>query len=271
MRFPRGVTYRFLDPIAPSAGLEGLKKGLINYTAPPESELNYKTPTFCHGTSTNSDEYSYKSPKFAGTPQNSFHSENTPQRALPKSEVSSIDRSSREPGKTEKETLEFTGCNCKKSKCLKLYCECFSNEKTCVKGCNCVDCKNNLQNQEMRTKARNSILIKRSGDPKADFSKRGCNCKKSYCRKKYCECYGIGLKCSELCKCEECKNKDPPVSLPKKPAALKEEPPQGGALIAGNLAKKARKVPAESEEKKGKGGGRREESQEAPKRKKRKR
>lgn len=35
---------------------------------------------------------------------------------------------------------------------------------------------------------------------------KGCNCKKSHCRKKYCECYNAGVKCSELCKCEECKN-----------------------------------------------------------------
>lgn len=33
-------------------------------------------------------------------------------------------------------------CNCKKSKCLKLYCECFSAELFCD-GCNCTDCRNN--------------------------------------------------------------------------------------------------------------------------------
>jgi hypothetical protein len=33
-------------------------------------------------------------------------------------------------------------CNCKKSKCLKLYCECFSNQLFCGKECECLNCAN---------------------------------------------------------------------------------------------------------------------------------
>ena len=35
---------------------------------------------------------------------------------------------------------------------------------------------------------------------------RKCTCKKSQCRKKYCECYSAGLKCSEFCECKDCHN-----------------------------------------------------------------
>ena len=35
------------------------------------------------------------------------------------------------------------GCNCKNSRCLKLYCECFSSGRYCAPVCNCVYCRNN--------------------------------------------------------------------------------------------------------------------------------
>ncbi len=57
-------------------------------------------------------------------------------------------------------------CNCKKSRCLKLYCDCFANGIGCTKECNCQGCLNNETNCEERKNAmlntleRNPIAFK---------------------------------------------------------------------------------------------------------------
>ncbi|CAG2122953.1 unnamed protein product, partial [Medioppia subpectinata] len=43
-------------------------------------------------------------------------------------------------------------CNCTKSQCLKLYCDCFANGEFCS-SCNCISCHNNLDHEEDRQKA----------------------------------------------------------------------------------------------------------------------
>ena len=49
------------------------------------------------------------------------------------------------------------GCNCKKSNCLKLYCDCFASGEYCS-NCNCTGCYNNEVNERSRKEAIRSIL-----------------------------------------------------------------------------------------------------------------
>ena len=38
--------------------------------------------------------------------------------------------------------LHARGCTCKKSKCIKKYCECYNEGVGCSEICKCVDCQN---------------------------------------------------------------------------------------------------------------------------------
>ena len=117
-----------------------------------------------------------------------------------------------------KEKGKPTVCRCDRSGCLKRYCVCFAEGRMCVPGtCKCKGCENDdttAERKEKRDKAVTEMAKKKSnafqsrfggeGEEKAHLT--GCNCKRSGCQRRYCECYQSGAKCTEKCKCCECKN-----------------------------------------------------------------
>jgi hypothetical protein len=44
--------------------------------------------------------------------------------------------------KKKRRNRKVIGCNCKKSRCLKLYCDCFAKRVFCGPSCKCVECYN---------------------------------------------------------------------------------------------------------------------------------
>ena len=108
----------------------------------------------------------------------------------------------------EKEkTLDYMPCGCSRTKCLKLYCECFSNNRYC-KNCNCKKCKNKPEYEELINKTKLAIVERNPIAFREDLSAtyKACHCKRSNCKKKYCECFEFGMPCTSNCKCEGCQN-----------------------------------------------------------------
>ncbi|KAL4487048.1 hypothetical protein ABPG72_001500 [Tetrahymena utriculariae] len=192
---------------------EDFNKNISNNNIPPSSLSN-----FDYGLSIN-----------IGAKQASTMNNNMQKQQQPSNNLESNDSSK------EGESLRVskTPCKCRKSLCLKLYCECFARGEICGSACVCLECRNSKNYLEQRNEsiklieaknptaflfssiqAATSINNQDKNAPNLQIEqsdmaidmRRGCNCKKSKCKKKYCECYMIGKKCSSLCQCVNCSN-----------------------------------------------------------------
>ena len=84
----------------------------------------------------------------------------------------------------EEEEKDRLVCRCAKSKCLKLYCDCFQRGKICIGRCSCTNCKNTEANSGpngIRTKTIREILERRPDafERRGKRTGEGCSCKKN--------------------------------------------------------------------------------------------
>lgn len=118
-----------------------------------------------------------------------------------------------------REALGIAPCTCKKSKCVKFYCECFRAGIECGTNCQCLNCCN--------TVPRDVVEV-----PAKEFT--GCTCKKNKCLKKYCECFAAKRACTSNCQCQGCGNAE------QHPPAFYEAPrPRPKARARGTKRKAA--------------------------------
>ncbi|CAD8062285.1 unnamed protein product [Paramecium primaurelia] len=124
-----------------------------------------------------------------------------------------IDIDEKKEESPKNDIAKWQPCSCTKTNCLKMYCSCFHNGQTCVESCKCEDCQNTNNNIDQRDEAVEYIKKKAHRNKKVPQEKLfetkdiwGCNCKKTRCQKRYCECYIRQKHCTVECNCNHCEN-----------------------------------------------------------------
>lgn len=100
---------------------------------------------------------------------------------------------------SHRDEVQHMGCTCKKTHCLKLYCQCFGVKLYCGGNCRCFSCQNTRRYEKQRKEAMRAILSRNPNAFDTKFKKVpeaavetsrplthkiGCKCRKSACMKK---------------------------------------------------------------------------------------
>lgn len=111
--------------------------------------------------------------------------------------------------------LREKGCSCTKSYCLRLHCKCFGKNGMCSPECQCINCLNTKEFEEVRefVVEKTKQILPRAFQPRfitlqqdqQKVSLVGCKCVTG-CQKKYCDCVKEGASCSAICRCSGCLN-----------------------------------------------------------------
>jgi hypothetical protein len=164
--------------------------------------------------------YPYGPPHFAPPPHYHMWGAPPPPRATnnnshrnsgynPESEAAATrDAGATSPTQIEsshRDEVQHMGCTCKKTRCLKLYCQCFGVKVYCGPNCRCLQCYNVELHEKFRKEAMRLILSRnptafdtkfkkaqggggvaeeKDASGKALTHKLGCKCRKSACMKK---------------------------------------------------------------------------------------
>ena len=108
-------------------------------------------------------------------------------------------------------------CTCTRTQCQKKYCACFSSGNYC-QGCDCKGCLNIKRDNNNNIIQEGEKIYDNQKDKEINIQNNlcqenkaqaiVCNCTKSRCMKKYCECYKMNIDCGNLCRCIDCQNKN---------------------------------------------------------------
>jgi len=135
-----------------------------------------------------------------------------------------------------RETMERSkSCSCPRSRCIKLYCECFQEARMCSDLCSCKKCLNTEEEtgpHGLRTKAmqniecRNPYAFKKEKqdmqNPPPIYNGLTCRCVKSQCLKLYCDCFQSGQVCGQFCMCLKCLNTEEESGIKGKRTAARQ-------------------------------------------------